>query len=159
MYRETIFKKYIVLLLILSSALVSAQTIEKFSIDSGGTSVFNGNVELIYTIGEVNIQEVSVGSILVSEGFINPLQEDQILDVNQEVVSSSIKVYPNPASETLTIVSDIEVDKLELYNILGKLALSVENKNEFAVDKLSAGMYLLKITIGDKQATKRIIIK
>ncbi|RSK40255.1 T9SS type A sorting domain-containing protein [Mangrovimonas spongiae] len=137
----------------------TAQTIEKFSIDSGGTSVFNGNIELIYTIGEVDIQEVSGGSILVSEGFINPLQEDQTLDVDQEVVLSSIKVYPNPVSETLTVTSNTEVDKLDLYNILGKLELSVENKNKIDVNNLSSGMYLLKITIGDKQVTKRIIIK
>lgn len=49
----------------------NAQTIEKFSIDSGGASVSEGNIQLLYTIGEVNVQELSASSGSVSEGFIN----------------------------------------------------------------------------------------
>ncbi|GGG44469.1 hemagglutinin protein [Bizionia arctica] len=51
----------------------NAQTIEKFSIDSGGASVTAGGIEILYTIGEVNVQELSSGNIQVSEGFINPI--------------------------------------------------------------------------------------
>ena len=51
-----------------------SQSIEKFSIDSGGASSTVGNIEILYTIGEVTINEFSNGSIQVSEGFINPLQ-------------------------------------------------------------------------------------
>ncbi|PWI28849.1 hemagglutinin protein, partial [Flavobacteriaceae bacterium LYZ1037] len=47
------------------------QTIEKFSIDSGGASATAGGIEILYTIGEVNVQELSAGNIQVSEGFIN----------------------------------------------------------------------------------------
>ncbi|MDG5491224.1 hemagglutinin protein [Psychroserpens sp. SPM9] len=51
--------------------LNNAQTIEKFSIDSGGASVTAAGIDMLYTIGEVNIQELSVGNVQVSEGFIN----------------------------------------------------------------------------------------
>jgi len=47
------------------------QTIEKFSIDSGGASATAGGIEILYTIGEVNVQELSTGAVSVSEGFIN----------------------------------------------------------------------------------------
>lgn len=50
-----------------------SQSIEKFSIDSGGASSSAGNIEIFYTLGEVNVQERSAGNIQVSEGFINPL--------------------------------------------------------------------------------------
>jgi len=49
-----------------------AQSIEKFSIDSGGASVNSGGIQILYTIGEVNVQELSAGGISISEGFINP---------------------------------------------------------------------------------------
>jgi hypothetical protein len=49
----------------------NAQTIEKFSIDSGGASASGGNIQILYTIGEVNIQELSTVSGSISEGFIN----------------------------------------------------------------------------------------
>lgn len=55
-------------------SLVFAQSIEKFSIDSGGASTSAGGIQILYTIGEVNVQELSAGSIQVSEGFINPQQ-------------------------------------------------------------------------------------
>jgi len=47
------------------------QSIEKFSIDSGGASASAGNIQILYTIGEVNVAERAAGNIQVSEGFIN----------------------------------------------------------------------------------------
>lgn len=65
--------KIIVFLSFILSYSNFAQTIEKFSIDSGGASVIAGNIQILYTLGEVNVQELSAGNIQVSEGFINPL--------------------------------------------------------------------------------------
>ncbi|SFN62883.1 hypothetical protein SAMN04487989_102116 [Bizionia echini] len=48
-----------------------AQSIEKFSIDSGGAVATAGNLEILYTIGEVHVQELNTANIHVSEGFIN----------------------------------------------------------------------------------------
>jgi len=50
----------------------NAQTIEKFSIDSGGASASEGGIQILYTIGEVFVQEYSTPTLSVSEGFINP---------------------------------------------------------------------------------------
>ena len=47
------------------------QSIYKSSIDSGGGSATNGNIQVIYTIGEVNVREASAGNIVLSEGFIS----------------------------------------------------------------------------------------
>ncbi|MEM5565197.1 hemagglutinin protein [Psychroserpens sp. AS72] len=49
----------------------NAQSIEKFSIDSGGASASEGGIQILYTIGEVNVQELSTPSVSISEGFIN----------------------------------------------------------------------------------------
>ncbi|MCB0447635.1 MAG: hemagglutinin protein [Gelidibacter sp.] len=62
--------KLIYLIWFISSLGVS-QTIQKFSIDSGGASAIAGNIQILYTIGEVNVQELSAGNIQISEGFIN----------------------------------------------------------------------------------------
>lgn len=50
-----------------------AQSIDKFSIDSGGAAVIVENIQLIYTIGEVHVNELSAGNFQVSEGFVNPI--------------------------------------------------------------------------------------
>lgn len=50
----------------------NAQSISKFSIDSGGASVSTSSLQVLCTIGEVNVGEVTSISVIVSEGFINP---------------------------------------------------------------------------------------
>ena len=59
------------LITLLIGFLCNGQSIEKFSIDSGGTSATAGGIEILYTIGEVNVQELDAGTVSVSEGFIN----------------------------------------------------------------------------------------
>ena len=59
------------LLFLLTSLSLNAQTIEKFSIDSGGNSTSGGTIQMIYTIGEVSVQEINTPSVSISEGFIN----------------------------------------------------------------------------------------
>ncbi|MBO6880935.1 hemagglutinin protein [Winogradskyella sp.] len=59
-----------VIILIFTITFCPAQSIERFSIDNGGASVSNGSIQLLYTIGEVNVQEIDAGSVSVSEGFI-----------------------------------------------------------------------------------------
>ena len=60
-----------ILMMLVLSFFGNTQTIEKYSIDSGGTSASVEGIEILYTIGEVNVQELSAGGISVSEGFIN----------------------------------------------------------------------------------------
>lgn len=64
--------KYIILIITsLFIGILNAQSIYKSSIDNGGASTTNGNIEILYTIGEVNVQERSAGDIALSEGFIS----------------------------------------------------------------------------------------
>ncbi len=67
-------KKLIRLLVLLMVMPLASQSIEKFSIDSGGASASAGGIQILYTIGEVNVQEASAGGISISEGFINSLK-------------------------------------------------------------------------------------
>ncbi|SDF05453.1 hypothetical protein SAMN05421855_1101, partial [Ulvibacter litoralis] len=60
--------KFTLLSMLLVSFFGMGQSIEKFSIDSGGASASAGNIQILYTLGEVNVQERSAGNIQVSEG-------------------------------------------------------------------------------------------
>ena len=64
-------KTITIIFLWLCALPVNAQTIEKYSIDSGGASVTSGGINVLYTIGEVHVQEYSTPALSVSEGFIN----------------------------------------------------------------------------------------
>jgi len=58
-------------MVLLIAFISNAQSIYKSSIDAGGASASNGNIQVFYTIGEVNVQESSAGNIVLSEGFIS----------------------------------------------------------------------------------------
>ena len=63
-------KQLPLIVILLFCGPLKAQSIYKSSIDSGGASASNGNIQLLYTIGEVNVREASAGNIVLSEGFI-----------------------------------------------------------------------------------------
>ena len=72
---------------------------------------------------------------------------------------ADVKVYPNPANSKINISSQFKIDKIDLYDMLGKLILT--NKSESNVIDVSAitnGMYLLKIYSGERSSTKKLVI-
>ncbi len=64
-------KKIITSLFLSTLFFSTAQTIDKSNISSGGGSSINENLDMLYTIGELNVQEINLGNLEVSEGFIN----------------------------------------------------------------------------------------
>ncbi|WP_420572841.1 hemagglutinin protein [Kordia sp.] len=62
---------YFKIVLFLCTSIGFGQTVERSSLDSGGASSTASNLQLMYSIGESNIQEFT-GSFKVSEGFIAP---------------------------------------------------------------------------------------
>jgi hypothetical protein len=55
---------------------------------------------------------------------------------------SSLRVYPNPAQNLVTI--DANVDKIEVVNITGRLVMVIENSRTVNVSELPAGLYIFK---------------
>ena len=60
------------LITLLMGFMSQAQSIEKFSIDSGGATATAGGIEIMYTIGEVNVAERTSATVSLSEGFVTP---------------------------------------------------------------------------------------
>ena len=73
------------------------------------------------------------------------------IDGNEEVVSPiMVKIYPNPASNSLTIytVGDNTIKTLSMYNNAGQLIYSQEIKELFTtldVEKLVTGIYYIMV--------------
>jgi hypothetical protein len=148
------------LLLNLFMGIGYAQSFEKFSIDSGGASTSADGIQMLYTIGEVNVQELSASDIYLSEGFINGDLLGSTLGINKAEVSAlKIKVYPNPASEVIHINSDIQLTKIEMFDVLGKQVFVSSYMNKINVEQYKSGIYILKMYSTDNQfISKRIVI-
>lgn len=92
-------------------------------------------------------------------------QEDNNDDKKSGNNSSEIidfKMYPNPVVQgKLYITTRLKGPKnIQIFNILGKRVFSVNLMGrELNVAKLSAGIYILKATIGKQNVTRKLVIK
>lgn len=91
-----------------------------------------------------------------------------LTSVNNLSSGTIINIYPNPASNVITVdVSSgkSEKIKLELLDITGRIILSTEEYYDNVFDSISMdishfakGTYLLRTTIGNKNTTRKITI-
>ncbi len=82
------------------------------------------------------------------------------LDVAQNNISG-LKVYPNPAKNTLYVTSDnFTAKEVQLYDVLGKSVLNTKTANNTVnISSLSKGIYVVKITEEGKTATRKIVVE
>lgn len=80
-----------------------------------------------------------------------------ILSVDDYDLSNKIQLYPNPTNNIITVNSDFEIDNLEVYDLFGKIIISIENSKTINIKDLTSGMYFIKIYSDDKFGTKKIL--
>jgi hypothetical protein len=67
--------------------------------------------------------------------------------------------FINPVQNEISISSANSIDAIEIFDMLGKKIITQYNQSTADVSKLSSGIYILKVTSGDKIGTKKIIKK
>lgn len=73
---------------------------------------------------------------------------------------NNIKVFPNPSSTIFKIVSDTNIDKITIFDTLGKeILIQTQNNNEINIEKLSNGIYLVEILSENEKIYKKFIKK
>lgn len=74
--------------------------------------------------------------------------------------TSSVKMYPNPVRNTLTIEANSAIQKISVYNILGQEVMSKSPKSSSATLQTSAlekGTYIVKTDIDGNISTNKLI--
>ena len=83
--------------------------------------------------------------------------EDCSLVVDEEG-SVEVRVYPNPASDFVTI-EGIEAVEMQVFNAVGQLVETVHHTNQIVVSGWAKGLYVVKIMGNDGTVhTKRIAV-
>jgi len=88
---------------------------------------------------------------------ITASSEDASLTVEEIASADFVKVYPNPTTDKLIIVSK-NLQKSTLYNVSGQKVLE-SDRNELNVSELPTGVYLLHTTNKQNQLSTFKIIK
>ena len=83
-----------------------------------------------------------------------------IEDINNDL---GIRVFPNPASDFVTIdrsiIESTSDMRVQLYDVTGQLVLSTKNSSTIKVSDMISGMYIYKLTIDDQVQTGKLLVK
>ncbi|MNL33733.1 hypothetical protein D3C87_1556610 [compost metagenome] len=115
--------------------------------------------ETIYTVTAINIGGNSVFQISL---LVSPALgiEDPVLN--------KVKIYPNPVKDILNIDGENEIQRLEIYNLLGQLVHSeqyddsgfgTESVKLVDFSELKSGMYILILFVDNERLSYKILKK
>lgn len=95
-----------------------------------------------------------------SVGFskITASSENATLTIETETLNDFVRVYPNPTTDTLVIVSKTP-QKATLFNTAGQKLLETNNATKLDVIDLPSGVYLLNLQNNQNQISTFKIIK
>ncbi|PHR69408.1 MAG: hypothetical protein COA67_10570 [Lutibacter sp.] len=117
-----------------------------------------GNITSLVNVAPFNSQRIGYFTIT----FISSL------GVDKETLNERVKLYPNPSNDGLITISNLQnsgIDKIQVYNLLGKQvsseALNNETSKTLNLSHLSTGIYITKLTSEDGKLniTRKIILK
>ena len=85
-------------------------------------------------------------------------------DINQTLMETNLRVYPNPVREMLNILTNESINSIELYTQKGEKVLTrIFTPNEFQaqtdISNLPNGFYLLKLNSKNRHYSRKIIIQ
>jgi archaellum component FlaF (FlaF/FlaG flagellin family) len=111
---------------------------------------FNGTNMTEYANKKVIFNNIAVSA--VDKNVLSA--EDYLLE------EQNLTIYPNPAKDKIRILSNSSIDKVLVYNILGKLVYESPKKtSNLSVDisNLSKGIYFIKVFSDGFSKTKKIV--
>ncbi|MBS1533754.1 MAG: T9SS type A sorting domain-containing protein [Bacteroidetes bacterium] len=84
-------------------------------------------------------------------------------NLGQETLNkTTTNIFPNPASDKLTINADKSLDKVTFYNSVGQEVLTINPKSptlNIDINQLKAGIYMVSLQSNNQIETKKIIIE
>lgn len=108
--------------------------------------------------GMMGINAKSEFFTITTAGAVDEFSGNVVLSVASTELTE-FSMYPNPAKDKVHIVSNIPIDAIEVYDILGKQVKAFGRTNKIDVSDLNSGLYLFKIRIGKQVQTKKVVIK
>ncbi len=136
---------------------------DTLEIEFGTTGIFDagsGYSSYLWSNGEttqsIEISEEGLYSVIVTNEFGCSAYDEAYLKVGpnsieENSLENSISIFPNPVKEKLFINSEIaEIEKVDIYNSIGKLIYSERNKSkniELDVSKYPMGVYFIRVDL------------
>lgn len=123
----------------------------------------NINFTAFYAIGNPNLTCIKVDDATYSTSNWTNIDATASFNENcdggvglEEFNTISMIVYPNPVSSTLNIETEASIESIHIFSVTGTLVQS-ETTNNFSVESLMTGVYLINVKTVDGVITKRFV--
>jgi len=108
------------------------------------------------------LDDIGIWNRTLTESEINELYDSEGLSTNSIIYESNFNVYPSPAYDQITVdfgnLDNVEGRNIKITNIIGQEVLSQSmNTDIINVSELSKGIYIIRISDGVSQASKKFI--
>ena len=80
-----------------------------------------------------------------------------VLSINENHISDEFQIYPIPSSDIIYINTQLKVDKVEIYDMYGKLILTRIDTKNISIENIATGIYVAKIYSDNRIGSKKII--
>jgi alpha-tubulin suppressor-like RCC1 family protein len=123
------------------------------------SSVVLKNDGSLYGFGQNHVGQLADGSSIGKNSIVSISCPSSIVLSSDSFESQNpVLIYPNPVLDVLTISSSLDIQKLSVFDIAGKLVKTQNgNATTLAVNDLKSGFYFLEITIDGKSETKKFV--
>ncbi len=126
----------------------------------------NESIASISDNGTITAVSEGVTGITATSDADNSLTDRVEVTVGPASISfeddAAFTVFPNPAKDQLTIVSDEVIHALEISDLYGRIVLKTDaiNQREVTIEleSLKPGMYLLKAELSENQTANQVIV-
>ena len=165
----------------ISAGVVTPLTAGQVFTTSTNYNVFDGTTNGVLRSGFAEADYI--GTVIPTSGFnITALGYDNVSSANPPVLTpqfiprnladftvlqtqnneiAGLKVYPNPVSNgVLNVESNLNNEKtISIFDVLGKEVIRTTTVNStINIANLNSGIYIVKITEGEKTATKKLVV-
>ena len=97
----------------------------------------------------------TLGCSITAYNWFLTLSNDNFV-TNSE--NNKLQIYPNPAKNIINIKYNSEIEKISIFDYLGKEILTqIQNNNEINVENLSKGIYTIEIQLENEKVSKKFI--
>lgn len=140
-------------ILLLLSLSTQAQTLDRQVIASAGSSV-SSTIQIDYTVGEIAVQPITSGNIILTQGFHQPMGI-----IKDNTVFPYLIIFPNPTqgdAEARFILAAPAKMTISIYNAIGQL-MGAETINyttgemQYIIKskRLTPGVYMIQFAMND----------
>ncbi len=152
--------------IIIGGGSIHAQSSNPEIISSAGDSFQGANMQIDWTLGELAINTLQSPSLLLTQGFHQPVYTiTSLAELPVEV--GQISVFPNPGSAWLEVLFAFDQNRqvqIQLFDLQGRLLTSnalqgQEFSKRMDIRKFASGHYVLNIFVDGTQYSQSFIIQ